>query len=186
MTDTQGPFHPQVLFSLCDAAGVRSVDIARRLGVTRAAVAQWRSGVRTLSPDHYAELVRIATSPGTLWLATHHAIEGKEPPEGLVSDTRLIFKTSRDYINKMIKEFRAALTQVSDLATGDPATWNYAGLSAGTQALAEMANALKVIMEPDQKKEVLNAPVLPQRQAVPDKHCHRRRRVRDTGTSRAQ
>jgi hypothetical protein len=54
----------------------------------------------------------------------------------------------------MADTFRAALAQVGDLMAGDHSAWDYDGLRAGTQALAEMASALKVIMAPDTEKEI--------------------------------
>ena len=75
---------PQVFFALCDAAGLKSVDIARKLDVTRAAVSQWRSGVHNMDDQNYRRLEALALTSESrilaLYRAAHHP-EGVGSPE---------------------------------------------------------------------------------------------------------
>lgn len=55
--------------------------LSQKLGVTRAVVSTWRSGVTPLSDERIAQLCAIAKLDGPEWLARIHAEKAQSPAE---------------------------------------------------------------------------------------------------------
>ncbi len=143
----QSPFEPAILFHMLDSAGLRSADVARALGVSRAAVCNWRKGNYALSPEHYAGLVKLAASYETTWLAIHRAMSQQAPDAEPMPGYRLHVQAfAGDYRAQMHQSFRACVESVRALIT-DQAGWNYETLCAVTEELAGMSRALRIIMK---------------------------------------
>ena len=58
------PQHTATLFDFLTACGVSQQTIATRAGVSKALVSLWRSGQRSISPQHYAVLFQLALNAG--------------------------------------------------------------------------------------------------------------------------
>ncbi len=103
---------PQVFFALCDAAGLKSVDIARKLDVTRAAVSQWRSGVSNMDDKNYQGLADLALSSECRFVALYRAAN---QPDGVASpeDGTLLLTqgTPADYPQRVARIFQAQLSE---------------------------------------------------------------------------
>ncbi len=146
--------NPEVFFSMLDAAGIRAVDIARKLGVTRAAVSRWRAGTTGLDDRHYKALVEWATGSETMFLATHYAAAGQEDDKQgrrkrhyrseYGSETHITVMP--DYQEKLFKSFQFQLQKLVALASGAPQALDYQALKLYAQDVHGMASALAVIM----------------------------------------
>jgi len=58
--DLGGPRLDQLLKS----SGIKSIRVARELGVDQSMVSRWRSGERVPDADQLGEMLRMANSPG--------------------------------------------------------------------------------------------------------------------------
>jgi len=139
---------PQVYFALCDAAGLKSVDIARKLDVTRAAVSQWRSGVHNMDDQNYRRLEALALTSESRILALYRAAN---QPDGVASpeDGTLLLTqgTPADYPQRVARIFQAQLGELQRLTSGDVATWDCEAVRAYSEDIASMARAVTAIME---------------------------------------
>ncbi len=132
---------------MVDAAGVKSTEIAEKLGVTRATVSRWRAGTRRMDDGHYQALVELATGSETQFLMIHRLAQ---QPGGVASseDRTLLLSvhTAPDYQAKFVQSFRFQLQKLVKLASGDPQDWDYQALKFYAQDVHGMASALAVIM----------------------------------------
>jgi transcriptional regulator with XRE-family HTH domain len=143
----QNSFKPEALFAMLDLAGLRSADVARALDVSRATITNWRKGTHSLSPEHYAALIRLAASYETIWLGTHRAMTQQAPREEPMPGTRLHVQVfAENYQEQMHRSFRACLETLHALIAATPSDWNYDTVCALTEELAGMARALRIIM----------------------------------------
>jgi hypothetical protein len=136
--------NPEVYFVLLDIAGVKAVDIARQLGVSKAAVSRWRAGTRRMDDSHYATLEALATGSDTLFLATHRAASGQgtyTSPYGSVA--HIIHQP--DYQAKLVQSFQFQAQKLASLASADPQHWDIQALKAIAQDVHGMASALAVM-----------------------------------------
>ena len=126
--DTNMPhaFTPEMLFTLCEAAGLRPTDIARALQVSKPTVTGWRQGTQRLSKEHYAELLRLAYSPPTFWRLLHRMKTGQIKNEDNAHGHYFAIAQSPDDYQGWIRDaFRAAVAQVNELVSGDSSAWHY-------------------------------------------------------------
>jgi transcriptional regulator with XRE-family HTH domain len=150
----QSPFRPQIMFAMLDNAGLRQADIARAIGVSEPTVCNWVKGNHSMSPAHYAALVKLAASYESVWLSIHRAMTRQPSVEEPIPGYRLHVQAfAGDYRAQMHQSFRACLASIIALSTDPPGDWNYQALSDATEELASMSRALRIIMEEQKEKD---------------------------------